>query len=73
MSTGRESDGDGAAAAMGILVAAISAAVWFGFTAGGLVSRPPVKSDRELCEDRGGIYVNQHHSKDLCLSKEAFK
>lgn len=39
---------------------------------GGLVNAPPVKSDKEMCVERGGVWVAARGPR-LCFSKEAFK
>jgi hypothetical protein len=38
-----------------------------------LTMPPPTKSDQQLCEDRGGVYVHLRTGPNRCFSKEAFK
>lgn len=68
-----ENNDAGAEAVMGILVGFVVVAIYFGFFAGKFLNMPPVKSDKEMCEERGGVFVTQHHREPLCLAKEAFK
>lgn len=62
-----------AAAGIGMALAAACLAGYIAFSLGPILTAPPVKSDRELCKERGGIYVTQHHRPAMCLAKEAFK
>lgn len=37
------------------------------------INQPPTKSVQELCEERGGVYVQTYKSKTSCFNKDAFK
>lgn len=66
-------DPDGAAAVFGVAMAAVMGAAYLAFGFGSVLTAPPAKSERELCEERGGVYVDMYHRQNRCFSKESFK
>jgi hypothetical protein len=67
------SNGDAIAALMAALCG-LALAAWFAYAVlAPAMSTMKVKSERELCEERGGIYGALRGDKYRCFSKEAFK
>jgi hypothetical protein len=49
-------------------------AIWFAYTVmAPAMSRPQPKSDQQLCEERGCVYVRLRSGPNRCFAKEAFK
>lgn len=64
--------GDAIGATISLLGIAVIAG-WLAYGLGATLNAPRVKSDRQLCEERGGVYGELRGAGMRCFAKEAFK
>lgn len=64
---------DGAMMAICFFVTVALGVAYGAYKSGDAVTAPPVKSDRELCVERGGVYVLMRYGPNRCFAPEAFK